>query len=170
MKNTRLKPMPAELLERFRRGPELVATVVTGAAGRELDFAPAPGKWTIRQILAHLADAEIVGADRLRRTIAESNPTLIAYDQDAWARNLNYERRKISESLDLFRRLRAENYELLKDLPEPVFQRTATHSERGRMTLLELLETYAEHAEEHARQLQEIRRLYRERKAAQKDP
>ena len=160
--------MLAGLLERFRRGPELVATIVTGAAGLELDFAPAPGKWTIRQILAHLADAEIAAADRFRRTIAEDNPVLMAYDQEAWTRNLNYQRRKISESLDFFRRLRAQNYELFKDLPQPAFRRTATHSQRGRVTLLDLLQMYAEHAENHALQLRDLRQQYKERKAAPK--
>lgn len=153
--------MPAELLERFRRGPELLATAVTGAAGTELDFAPAPGKWTIRQIVAHLADAEIVSSDRLRRTIAEENPALIAYDQDAWARSLHYEKRKISDSLELFRRLRQENHALLKELPEAAYARTATHSQRGVITLLQLVEMCTEHVESHARQIQALRRQYR---------
>jgi len=155
----------SDLLERFRRGPELMAAVLTGAAGAELDFVAAPGRWSIRQIMAHLADSEIVDADRLRRVIAEENPTLMGYDQEAWASNLNYARRKISESLETFRRLRAENYELLKDLPEAVFERTGTHSERGPVTLRQLVELNAEHPEKHARQVQEIRRQYKQARA-----
>jgi hypothetical protein len=152
----------SELLERFRRGPELVATHLTGAAGPELDFVPAPGKWSVRQIVAHLSDSEIVGSDRFRRVIAEENPALIWYDQDAWTANLNYARRKTSESLETFRRLRAENYELLRELPEALFARTGTHSQRGPMTLFALLETYAAHAEGHARQIRDVRDKYRE--------
>jgi len=155
----------SDLLERLRRGPELVASVITGAAGAELDFVPAPGRWSIRQIVAHLADSEIVGADRLRRVIAEANPSLMAYDQDAWAKNLNYGRRKISESLDTLRRLRAGNYDLLKDLPEAALARTGTHNQRGLMTLRQLVEVIAEHAERHARQLEELRRQYKQMKA-----
>jgi hypothetical protein len=155
----------SDLLERFRRGPELMAAVMTGAAGAELDFVAAPGRWSIRQIMAHLADSEIVDADRLRRVIAEQNPTLMGYDQEAWARNLNYARRKISESLETFRRLRAENYDLLKDLPEAVFERTGTHSETGPVTLRQLVEVNAEHPEKHARQVQEIRRQYKQSRA-----
>ncbi len=153
------------LLERFRRGPELVATLMTGAAGSELDFAPEPGKWSVRQIVAHLADAEIVAAGRFRRVIAEDNPAITAYDQDAWAKNLNYSRRKTSESLETFRRIRAENYELLKDLPESAFERTGTHSERGTVTLRQLVEMYASHPEAHARQLQAVRQQYKQAKA-----
>jgi len=155
----------SELLERFRRGPDLVAASITGAAGAELDFSPGPEKWNIRQILAHLADSEIVCADRFRRVIAESNPTLVGYDQEAWAAHLNYKRRKTSASLDLFRRLRAENYALLKDLPEPVFERTGTHTERGTVTLRQLIQYDTEHHEKHAQQLQELRRQYRKAKS-----
>jgi hypothetical protein len=152
----------SELLERFRRGPELVASHLTGAAGPELDFVSGPGRWTVRQILAHLADSEIVGSDRFRRVIAEENPTLMWFDQDAWAANLNYARRKTSESLETFRRLRAENHELLREIPEALFSRTGTHSQRGPMTLLDLLEVNAAHAEGHARQIREVRDKYRE--------
>src|SRR5271154_3444506 len=94
-----------EDLERFRRGPELLATVLTGAAGEEVDFTPAPGKWTIRQIMAHLADAELVGAHRLRLVIAEDNPTPTNFDKTAGPRNLDSPRRKPTQSLETFRRL-----------------------------------------------------------------
>ena len=152
------------LLERYRRGPELLAVVLTGVFGEEEDFALAPGKWSIRQIVAHLADAELVGAHRYRQVLAEENPTLIAFDQDAWTRNLDYARRKPKQSLETFRRIRAENYELLKDLPAAAYDRTGNHSENGPMTLRRLLEGYAGHAESHARQLQEIREAYKQAK------
>src|ERR1017187_6695160 len=100
------------LLERFRRGPEVLAAVLTGVSDIEGGFVVAPGKWRIGQIVAHAADAELVGAHPLRQVIAEDNPTLIAYDQDAWTKNLDYARRRTEQSLETFRRLRAENYEL----------------------------------------------------------
>ena len=78
----------ADLLERFRRGPELLAVVLTGVFGEEEGFIPAPGKWSIRQIIAHVADSELVCAHRMRQIAAEDNPTLIAFDQEAWTRNL----------------------------------------------------------------------------------
>jgi len=149
----------AALLERYRRGPELLAVILTGVYGEEEDFG-LPGKWTVRQIVAHLADAEMVGSHRFRQVIAEENPTLIAYDQDAWVRNLDYARRKPKQSLETFRRIRSENYELLKDLPPEAFERAGNHSENGRMTLRQMLEGYAGHAESHARQLQGIRDEY----------
>ena len=155
-----------ELLERFRRGPELVAVAMIGAAGSEIDYVPAPGAWSVRQIMAHLADSEMVGADRFRRVIAEDTPTIMAYDQDAWAARLDYARRKPSQSMETFRRTRAENHALLKELPESAFARTGNHSERGKLTLLDLLRTYALHAEAHARQLRETRAAFKSAKAA----
>lgn len=157
-----MSPLP-ELLERFRRGPELAAVVLTGVFGDEEDFH-LDGKWSIRQIVAHLADAEMVAAGRLRQIIAEENPTLIAWDQDAWARNLDYARRKPKQSLESFRRTRADNYELLKGVPEAAFDRAGNHTERGRLTLRELVELMAQHAENHARQMQSVRDEYKKTK------
>jgi hypothetical protein len=155
----------SELLERLRRGAELVAVSITGAAGSEFDFVPEPGKWSIRQIVAHLSDSEIAAAMRLRRVIAEENPKLEAYDQDAWATNLDYGRRKPSQALETFRRIRAENYELLKELPEAAFDRVGLHSERGPLTLKRLTQLIAEHAESHAAQLRARRAEYKTFKA-----
>ena len=154
----------AETLERFRRGPELLAMVLTGVYGDEIDYSVAAGKWSIRQLIAHLADSEMVGAQRFRQVIAEDNPPLGAFDQDAWARNLDYARKQPKQSLEGFRRVRAENYELLKSLPESAFERTGVHSERGPLTLRQLLDIYADHAESHARQMQTIREEFKKAK------
>jgi uncharacterized damage-inducible protein DinB len=152
------------LLERFRRGPEVLAVVLTGVFGEEEDFTTAPGKWSIRQIIAHLADTELVFAHRMRQVIAEENPTLIPFDQDAWARNLDYAHRKPKQSLETFRRVRAENHELLKELPETAFTRTGNHVERGSMTLRQIVEGASNHTESHARQMQQIRDAYKQAK------
>ncbi len=149
------------LLERYRRGAEVLAMVMTGVFGAEEDFTTAPGKWSIRQIVAHLADAELVGAHRFRQLIAEENPTLVAFNQELWTKNLDYAKRKPKTSLETFRRIRAENYELLKDQPPAAFDRAGSHTERGRLTLREMLDGYAGHAESHARQMQEIREAYK---------
>ncbi|MGD0778980.1 MAG: DinB family protein [Candidatus Solibacter sp.] len=155
-----MSDIPA-LLERFRRAPEVLATALAGLSGEEEDLVSAPGKWSIRQIVAHVADAELVGAHRFRQVIAEDNPTLIAFDQDAWTRNLDYARRNPMRSLETFHRIRSENYQLLVELADADWDRTGNHSENGLMTLRRLLEGYTGHAESHARQIQEIRDAYR---------
>ena len=153
-----------DLLERFRRGGELLATATTGAAGAELDFKPAPDKWCVRQIVCHLADAEQVGAMRFRQTIAEDNPTVGWYDEHAWAEKLDYGRRKLSQAVETFRRSRAENYELIRELPEAAWSRPYVHSQYGPNTLLGLLKTYTEHAENHVMQLRTVRQAYKDSK------
>jgi hypothetical protein len=157
----------ADLLERFRRGPELLAVATTGAAGPVLDFRPGEKKWSTRMIVCHLADLEIVLAARFRQILAEDNPPLQAVDQDAWADRLDYGKRKLSVALETFRRIRADNYELLKDLPEEAFARTGQHSKRGQVTILDLLRIYTEHDEKHAQQIHNARAAYKEFRAAQ---
>lgn len=156
----------AELLERFRRGPEVLAATLTGAAGSEVDFQPAPGKWSVRQIIAHVADSEMVVAVRMRQILAEDNPTLQAFDQDLWAQRLDYAKRKPSQSLESFRRVRLESHELLRDLPEALFQRTGNHTERGAITLLECVTYMARHAELHAEQVRRVREAFKLQKNA----
>ena len=150
-----------DLLERFRRGPELVAMSITGAAGPELDFVPAPGKWSVRQILCHLADGEIVAGARFRSILAEDNPLIVGYDQDAWAANLDYSHRKIAHALETFRHMRATTYDLLQAVPEAAFERKANHSERGPITLMDLLQGYVRHAEKHCEQISRVRHEYK---------
>ena len=154
-------PEVAALLERYRRGPELLAVVLTGVFGEEEDFAVAPGKWSVRQIIAHLADTELVFANRFRQVLAEDNPPLMAFDQDRWARNLDYARRKPKQSLETLRRLRAEIHELLKEMPPAAFERAGRHSKDGPLTVYQLLERLTNHVEHHARQVQEIRDEYK---------
>lgn len=151
-----------DLLERYRRGAELLAMSMTGAAGAELDFVPEPGKWSVRQIICHLADSEIVAAMRMRQIIAEDQPTFHGFDEKAWATNLGYGKRKASQVIELFRHIRSENYELLKDLPEETFQRVGIHAQRGPITLLDTVKTFTDHPEKHTAQLRAVRAAYKE--------
>lgn len=156
-----------DLLERYRRGAELLAVATTGAAGPVLDYKES-GKWSVRQIVCHLADTEACVAMRVRQVIAEENPMLPGFDGEAWARSLDYDKRKITPMLEVFRVLRASNYELLNSLPEETYARVGNHTERGKMTLLDLLRTYAGHVESHVGQIQRTRAAYKEHKAQQK--
>jgi hypothetical protein len=158
-------PNIPSLLERFRRGPELIAMALTGVFGEEEDFTAAPGKWSIRQIAAHTADSEIVAAHRIRQVVAEENPVLTWFDEKLWAENLDYARRKPKQSLETLRHLRAETYELLHGIPETAFERVGNHSTFGPKTLRELVDAYANHVESHARQIQGVRDAYKAAKA-----
>jgi DinB family protein len=154
----------ADLLERFRRGGELLAVATTGAAGPELDFKPGPNKWSLRQIVCHVTDFETVLVMRLRMVAAEDNPTLMGFNGELWAEKLDYKRRKLSQAIETCRRLRTENFELLKELPESDFARTGNHTESGTVTLRDLVQHSAEHLEQHVKQIQAVRAAYREHK------
>jgi hypothetical protein len=153
-----------ELLERFRCGSELVSEAISGAGDAEVDFKPTPDKWTMRQILAHLSDSELVAGMRFRSMIAEDSPRLEAFDQDKWAQHLDYEKRDPMQALEMFCRLRAQSYELLRDLPETAFDRQGIHSERGPITLRAQLRTMTLHAESHAAQIRARRDECQQRK------
>lgn len=156
-----------DLLERYRRGAELLAMATTGAAGPALDFKPEGASLTVRQIVCYLADVEAVGVVRIRQIAAEDRPTLASFDGAAWAARLGYEKRKISQALETFRRLRADNYELLKDLPETAFARTGRDAAGGLVTLRQLVEWFNTHTEGRVSEIQSIRAAYKEHRLRQ---
>ncbi len=147
----------ADALELFRLGPELLSESLAGVSDAETQRVPAPGKWTIRQIVRHVADTEIVVAMRLRQIIAEDSPTLIPFDQDAWADNLSYASAPVADSLAFFRTLREDTASLLGTLPEAAFHRTGVHPDRGTKSLLDWVEIFAIHIRTHAGQIRNIR-------------
>lgn len=137
----------------------------TGAAGPVLDFKADGHAWSVRQTACHLADAEVVATMRFRQILAENNPTLQYFDDEAWAEKLDYGKRKLSVALETFRRLRSDNHELLKDLPDSAFTRVGTHTQDGEMTLRSVIEWFTGHLEDHVREMQAIRAAYKEFRA-----
>jgi hypothetical protein len=144
------------LLEKYREGFRVVSEALRGISERELDARPAPGKWSPREIVHHLADSEMTSAIRLRRLIAEDHPQIQGYDQDEFSRRLYYNR-PIQASLDAFRAARETTAEILEHLTEAEWNRDGTHSESGRYTVERWLEIYAEHAHNHADQIERAR-------------
>lgn len=149
-----------QLIERYKQGYAVVAEVMAGATDVELDFSPGEGKWTIRQIVHHLADSEMTSAIRLRLLVASDRPTIVGYDQDEFARSLYYDR-PISPSLDAFRAARETTGEILDRMSETDWQREGTHSEIGRYAVERWLEIYAQHAHGHADQIRAAREAWR---------
>jgi hypothetical protein len=137
----------------------------TGAAGPVLDFKAEGHVWTVRQSVCHLADAEAVAGVRFRQILAEENPTLQNIDDAAWAAKLPHGQRKLSAALETFRRLRTDNHELLKDLPEEAFTRAGTHTKHGPMTLRAAVEWFATHLEDQVREIQAVRAVYKKHRA-----
>lgn len=150
-------PSRHELLTRYEKGIASFETALDGVPDAILDLEPAPGKWTIRQIAAHLADAELVACTRFRWIAAEPGTPLKSFDQDKWAISLGYAQQPPAAALELFRALRRATAAMLRSLPDSAWQRTGNHEERGPVSLEKMVETYTEHAEHHARQIRQMR-------------
>jgi hypothetical protein len=145
-----------ELIERYKMGYGVVAEALLGIQEQELDARPAPGKWSAREIVHHLADSEMTSAIRLRTLIAVDNPKIYGYDQDEFARRLHYDR-PLEASLEAFKGARRSTADLLDRLTDAEWQREGTHSEHGRYDVARWLEIYAAHAHQHADQIKVAR-------------
>ena len=154
--NTRKK-----LIEQYKDGYRVVAESLVGAGDKELDARPAPGKWTAREVVHHLADSEMTAAVRARLLVAVDRPQIVGFDQEEFARRLHYDR-PIEASLDAFKAARRVTAELLETLSETDWTREGTHSELGPYTLERWLEIYAAHAHKHAEQILVARAAGRE--------
>ena len=119
-----------------------------------LNTPPAPGKWSIRQILTHLADCELVFGFRLRQTVAQPHHTVQPFDQDQWA--AQYEAYDALTALETFTTMRRWNILFLSSLPRESFAKQMTHPERGAMTLQVVVETMAGHDRNHVKQIERI--------------
>ena len=146
-----------KLVAAYRDGYRVVADALAGATDAELDFAPGEGKWTVRQIVHHLADSEMTSAIRLRLLIASGEPSIVGYDQDEYARRLYYTDRPIAASLAAFDAARRSTAEILDRMSEDEWLREGTHNEIGRYTVYRWLEIYAAHAHGHADQIRAAR-------------
>jgi hypothetical protein len=145
-----------ELIARYRDGYRVVAEALAGIDGKALDTHPAPGKWSPREIVHHLADSEMTAAIRLRLLLAEDRPQIKGYDQDEFARRLHYDR-PYEKSLEAFRFARETTAEILERMDAAAWAREGTHTEHGRYPVELWLEIYAGHAHNHAEQIRHAR-------------
>ena len=151
--------MPHPLLPQYLAGADQLAPAISGLSVAELDALPVKGTWSIRQIVLHLLDSDLIASDRMKRIIAEENPTIIGFDESAFARNLFYDQLDAELACDLFAKNRRLTHEILRRLPESAFARAGTHNERGRIMLADLVETYTGHLEHHLGFIREKRKL-----------
>jgi uncharacterized damage-inducible protein DinB len=139
-----------------RSAPDKVAALIEGRSREELSRVPAPGKWSVAQILAHLADAELVIGWRLRQILSKNQVTIEAYDQDLWADTFHYAQRDPQQSLASYRALRESNLVLLSSVDRQLWDNYGQHSERGNESIHHMMKMTAGHDLNHIRQIEEI--------------
>lgn len=144
-------------LARFENGIDVMLSALAGTPEEAVDRAPAPGKWSIRQIVVHVADDDVVAAMRIRQIAAEPGALMIGFDQDRWANGLGYAALSLELNLEMFVVLRKATAEMLRRLPPTAWTNVGNHQERGLVTLEGFVSHMANHAELHAGQIRRIR-------------
>ncbi len=129
---------------------------IRGVPTAKLRKRPAPDKWSIGEILAHLADAEIVGGFRMRLILGSPGCPVAAFDQDAWVTAGHYAKRDPRKSLEQFRAVREANLALLKSLTPDQWKHYGMHSERGQETIEHIVRMFAGHDLNHLKQIEAI--------------
>src|SRR5450759_4221991 len=137
--------------------PDRVRRLIRGLTERQLETKPAPGQWCIKEIVAHLADGEVILGSRYRFIGAHDRPPLPGYDQDAFVERLGPMNAKAADLADDFAMARAVNLGLLERLPEAAWDRVGLHAERGEESIRSLVTTYAGHDRIHLSQIETIR-------------
>lgn len=149
------------LIESYEGAPAALEQAIDGLPDPEWDFKPSPDRWSIREIVFHLTDADVNSYVRCRAAIAEPGKTIMPYDQDRWTGSLNHKGRSVKDALELFRLIRRTTGRLLRSLPEESWSRTIHHPESGVMTLEKWLEIYERHPRSHIDQMRKLHDQYR---------
>jgi hypothetical protein len=137
--------------------PGKLASLIEGLSPEELSRRPAPDKWSIQELVAHLADDELVGGYRIRLILSAPGTEIQAFDQDVWARTGRYDRTDVHLSLEIFRVLRQANLALLRALHAEEWDLVGVHAERGAESIRDIAMYYAGHDLNHLRQIEAIR-------------
>ena len=150
----------SELLIKYAKGPAALRTTVERYSKGSHDFKPGPGKWSIQDIVLHLAETEVHFYLRGRTIIAEPGAGINAFDQDLWAQSLDVGAHPMGEALELVRLLREMMARQLRSLPEKAWEQYAVHSARGKVTLEQWLEGAVGHLDTHLAQLERTHKAF----------
>ncbi|HEY1936441.1 MAG TPA: DinB family protein [Candidatus Angelobacter sp.] len=136
--------------------PKKLAALLKGKNAKQLTRRPAADKWSIAEIVAHLADAEVAISWRLRQVLSTNAIPIQAYDQDLWAKTFDYAHRDSRTSLATFTALREANLSLLKSVPKTLWENYGVHAERGNETVCHIVRMVAGHDLNHLQQIEGI--------------
>ena len=143
------------LIAQYAAGPARLRAAFAGVPDPARQWRPAPGEWSAHEVVCHCADSESNAALRIRYLVVEAQPLIVGYDENAWARTLDYHRHPVAVALATVEAVRANTVPLLRALPEQAWGKEGRHTESGRYTAEDWLGIYAEHLEIHARQIEQ---------------
>jgi uncharacterized damage-inducible protein DinB len=149
-----------------RETPKKLQQLIKPLSKQQLSRRPEPDKWSIGEILAHLADTELVGGWRMRLILGSNGVSIQPFDQDVWAKTLGYAQRDPKVSLETFRVLLEANLAMLKSLPKNLWENYGMHQERGKETIAHIVRMFAGHDLNHLGQVEAIRRGSTRKRAA----
>ena len=144
-----------------KRTAKKLEKLVKPLSRKALSRRPAADKWSIAEILAHLADVEIVASWRMRLILGNDGTPIQGFDQDVWAKTFDYAAMDPKQSLKVFRVLRENNLTLLKSVPRKLWENHGVHSERGKETIAHIVRLFAGHDVNHLRQIEKLARAKR---------
>jgi uncharacterized damage-inducible protein DinB len=147
-----------QLINAYLDGPVRLRRAVADMSAPQLEARPVAGKWSTLEVVCHLVDSEQAWCHRMKRVIAEDRPLLIGYDESRFAATLIYHKHDLNTELTLMEGMRAQMALILRALPEAAWARTGVHSERGLITLAEMLQAEVEHVPHHVAHINEKRR------------
>ncbi len=145
-----------DVLEMQREAPTTVARLIAGIPEEKLLRRSAPKKWSVVEIIAHLAEDELSSSWRYRQMIEHDGAELLGFDQDEWARLGDYHSWTAHDALEMFRLLREANLRMLNMLSPDEWERAGKHAERGRLTVRELASHMAAHDINHIQQIERL--------------
>jgi hypothetical protein len=153
-----------EKIELYSKGFSMLVEILKDIPQEMWQFKPAPTEWSIHEIIIHLADSESNAALRARKLIVEPGGTLMGYDQDKWAIELNYHDQDIEDALEVTRLARKTTYELLKKQPDEVFEHFVKHPEYEEpYTFEKWINIYSAHIPGHIEQIANNYKIWRDK-------
>ncbi len=142
------------LIQQYADGPARLEAALAQVPAEARQWRPAPGEWSAHEVVCHCADSETNAAARIRYLVCEPEPVVLSYDESAWAVTLDYHGHPLEPALATVRAVRAHTTALVRRLPEAAWAREGRHTASGRYTAEDWLRIYADHLENHARQIE----------------
>ena len=142
-------PAPSGLIEAYLEGPLTLRRAVADFSSEQLLARPVPERWSTLEVVCHLVDSEQAWCHRMKRVIAEPRPLLIGYDESRFAAALACHDRDLEQELTLLEGMRQQMARILRTLPDAAWSFTGVHSERGLITLEDMLRAETEHIPHH---------------------